>query len=43
LRHPDYGWLKFLLTPECANRLGLALVKQSAVWDYFAERFPNPR
>ena len=40
LLHPDHGWLTFLLPKECADRLGLALVKQAALIDYFAGTLP---
>lgn len=40
LLHPDHGWLTFLLPPECANRLGLGLVKQFALCDYFSGTHP---
>jgi hypothetical protein len=40
LLHPDHGWLTFCFPPECANRLGLALVKQSALCEYFAGTLP---
>ena len=40
LLHPDYGWLTFLLPPECASRLGMGLMKQSALCDYFAGTLP---
>jgi hypothetical protein len=36
LHHPDHGWLTFLLPPDMASNLGTALVKQSALCDYFA-------
>ncbi|PYT24948.1 MAG: hypothetical protein DMG57_26870 [Acidobacteria bacterium] len=36
LLHPDHGWLTFVFPPECASRLGMGLVKQSALCDYFA-------
>jgi hypothetical protein len=40
LLHPDRNWLTFCFPPECANRLGLALVKQAAPVDYFAGSLP---
>jgi hypothetical protein len=40
LLHPDHGWLTFCFPPECANRLGLALVKQAALIDYFTGALP---
>jgi hypothetical protein len=40
LFHPDHGWLTFLFPPACADRLGLALVKQAALCDYFAGSLP---
>jgi hypothetical protein len=36
VHHPDHGWLAFLLPPEHANKLGVALVGQSALCEYFA-------
>jgi hypothetical protein len=36
LFHPDHGWLVFLFPPECASRLGMGLMKQSALCEYFA-------
>jgi len=40
LLHPDYGWLTFLFPPECASRLGMGLMKQSALVEYFANSVP---
>jgi hypothetical protein len=40
LLHPDYGWLTFLFPPECASRLGMGLMKQSALVEYFAGTVP---
>ena len=40
LLHPDHGWLTFVFPPECASRLGVQLVKQSALCDYFAGSLP---
>jgi hypothetical protein len=40
LLHPDHGWLTFLLPPECANRLGLGLVRQAALVEYFVGSLP---
>jgi hypothetical protein len=40
LFHPDHGWLVFLFPPDCANRLGLQLVKQAALVEYFAGTLP---
>jgi hypothetical protein len=37
---PDHGWLVFLFPPSCADRLGQALMKQSALCDYFAGTLP---
>lgn len=40
LHHPDHGWLTFLLPPDMASMIGTALVKQSALCDYFAGTLP---
>ena len=40
LHHPAYGWLSFLLPPDMANLIGMALLKQSALCDYFAGIMP---
>ena len=40
LLHPDHGWLTFHFPPDCANKLGVALVKQAALCDYFAGTLP---
>ena len=40
LLHPDHGWLTFLLPPEHAALLGMALVKHSALCEYFAGTLP---
>ena len=41
LHHPDHGWLTFLLPPDMASMIGTALVKQSALCDYFAGTVPK--
>ena len=41
LHHPDHGWLTFLLPPDMASLIGTALVKQSALCDYFAGTVPK--
>ena len=41
LHHPDHGWLSFLLPPDMASLIGTALVKQSALCDYFAGTVPK--
>ena len=40
LHDPDHGWLTFLLPPDMASMIGTALVKQSALCDYFAGTMP---
>jgi len=40
LHHPHHGWLTFLLPPDMAFQLGAALVRQSALCDYFAGTVP---
>jgi len=41
LHHPDHGWLTFLLPADMASMIGTALVKQSALCDYFAGAMPS--
>ena len=36
LHHPEHGWLAFVFPPEHAALLGVALVKHSALCEYFA-------
>jgi hypothetical protein len=33
--HPELGWLSFHLSPAWANQMGLALVRQAAMLEYF--------
>ena len=40
IHHPDHGWLTSLLPPEHAALLGMALVKHSALCEYFAGTLP---
>jgi hypothetical protein len=40
--HPRHGWLSFLLPPDWANQLGLALIKQAALIEYFNGAAPPP-
>jgi len=42
VHHPEYGWLSFVFPPEYANELGVALVRQAALCDYFAGTLPPP-
>jgi hypothetical protein len=39
LLHPDYGWLTFLLPPECASRLGMGLM---SMWRCCCARSNSP-
>jgi hypothetical protein len=41
LHHPDYGWMSFVLPPDMASLIGTALLKQSALCDYFAGTVPK--
>ena len=36
LHHPEHGWLAFVFPPEHAAVLGVALVKQAGMCEYFA-------
>ena len=40
VHHPEHGWLAFVLPPEHAAMLGVALVKQSGMCEYFAGTLP---
>jgi hypothetical protein len=40
VHHPQHGWLALIFTPEFANKLGMALVKQAALVEYFANSVP---
>ncbi len=40
LHHPEHGWLAFVFPPEHAAMLGTALVKHSALCEYFAGTLP---
>jgi hypothetical protein len=39
--HPDYGWLTFLFPLEGASRLGMGIMKQPALCEYFAGTLPQ--
>ena len=40
VHHPEHGWLAFVFPPEHAGVLGTALVKHSALCEYFAGTQP---
>ena len=40
VHHPEHGWLAFVLPPEHAAMLGVALVKQAGMCEYFAGTLP---
>jgi hypothetical protein len=40
VHHPEHGWLAFVFPPEHATKLGVTLVRQSALCDYFAGTLP---
>lgn len=40
VHHPEHGWLAFVFPPEHAAMLGVALVKQAGMCEYFAASFP---
>ena len=42
VHHPEHGLLAFVFPPEYANKLGVALVRQAALCDYFAGTLPPP-
>ena len=42
VHHPEHGWLAFVLPPEHAAMLGVALVKQAGMCEYFAATLPPP-
>jgi hypothetical protein len=42
VHHPQHGWLAFIFPPEYANKLGMALVRQAALVEYFANSVPPP-
>ena len=43
VHHPEHGWLAFVFPVEHAALLGQALVKQSALCEYFAGTLPPSR
>jgi len=40
VHHPEHGWLVFVFPPESANKLGVTLVRHSALCEYFAGTLP---
>jgi len=40
LHHPVHGWLTFALPAECSHRLGVGLLKQAALIEYFDGSLP---
>jgi hypothetical protein len=40
VHHPVHGWLAFVFPPEHAATLGVALVRHSALCEYFAGTHP---
>ena len=40
VHHPEHGWLAFVFPPEHATMLGVALVRHSALCEYFAGTLP---
>jgi hypothetical protein len=42
VHHPEHGWLAFVFPPDHAALLGVALVRHSALCDYFAGTLPPP-
>jgi hypothetical protein len=40
VHHPEHGWLAFVFPPEHAATLGVALVRHSALCEYFAGTLP---